>query len=301
MSKHYQGSAVTNTTDQHFIPEIWADGIYKYFERKSVFRGLVDDYSALFAGKGYGDVLHIPEMSLISASDKSAGADVSYDATVTTETQLTVNKHKYVAKLFEDLTMIQSEADLVEKYSRLMGEALSRQVDADIWTELQSLEDSLNLSNDDELTAGKFEEALATLGENDIPYMDGECAMVVNPTLFADILNPSAGIAQYFIRNDAVGEGNRGLRTGMVGSLYGIDVYMSNTVDTANDGGAGANTISGAIFHKSAVAFASQQDVRVQSEYSIDALGTKVVADLLYGVKRIDDTDNKKGLKIRNA
>ena len=301
MSKHYQGSAVTNTTDQHFIPEIWADGIYKYFERKSVFRGLVDDYSALFAGKGYGDVLHIPEMSLISASDKSAGADVSYDATVTTETQLTVNKHKYVAKLFEDLTMIQSEADLVEKYSRMMGEALSRQVDADIWTELQSLEDSLNLSADDTLTAGKFEEALATLGEADIPYMDGECAMVVNPTLFADILNPSAGIAQYFIRNDAVGEGNRGLRSGLVGSLYGIDVYMSNTVDTANDGGAGANTISGAIFHKSAVAFASQQDVRVQSEYSIDALGTKVVADLLYGVKRIDDTDNKKGLKIRNA
>tara|TARA_Y100000592_G_scaffold27096_2_gene43001 strand:+ start:19765 stop:20670 length:906 start_codon:yes stop_codon:yes gene_type:complete len=301
MSKHYQGSAVTNTTDQHFIPEIWADGIYKYFERKSVFRGLVDDYSALFAGKGYGDVLHIPEMSLISASDKSAGADVSYDATATTETQLTVNKHKYVAKLFEDLTLIQSEADLVEKYSRMMGEALSRQVDADIWTELQSLEDSLNLSADDTLTAGKFEEALATLGEADIPYMDGECAMVVNPTLFADILNPSAGIAQYFIRNDAVGEGNRGLRSGLVGSLYGIDVYMSNTVDTANEGGAGTNTISGAIFHKSAVAFASQQDVRVQSEYSIDALGTKVVADLLYGVKRIDDTDNKKGLKIRNA
>jgi hypothetical protein len=301
MSKHYQGSAVTNSTDQHFIPEIWADGIYKYFERKSVLRGLVDDYSALFSGKGYGDVLHIPEMSLISASDKSAGADVSYDATATTETQLTVNKHKYVAKLFEDLTLIQSEADLVEKYSRMMGEALSRQVDADIWSELQSLEDSLNLSADDTLTAGKFEEALATLGEADIPYMDGECAMVVNPTLFADILNPSAGIAQYFIRNDAVGEGNRGLRSGLVGSLYGIDVYMSNTVDTANDGGAGANTISGAIFHKSAVAFASQQDVRVQSEYSIDALGTKVVADLLYGVKRIDDTDNKKGLKIRNA
>ena len=32
MAKHYQGSPVTTTTDQHFIPEIWADGIYKYFE-----------------------------------------------------------------------------------------------------------------------------------------------------------------------------------------------------------------------------------------------------------------------------
>ena len=297
MSKHYQGSAVTTTTDQHFIPEIWADGIYKYFERKTILRGLIDDFSALFTGKGYGDVLHIPEMSLISADDKSAGADVSYDATATTETQLTVNKHKYVAKLFEDVAMIQSEADLVEKYSRMMGEALARQVDADIFSELSSLEDSLNLSADDTLTAGKFEEALATLGENDIPYMDGDVAMVVNPTLFADILNPSAGIAQYFIRNDAVGEGNRGLRSGLVGSLYGIDVYMSNAFGT----GGNANTISGAIFHRTACAIAVQSEVRVQSEYSVDALGTKVVADMLYGVKRIDDTDNKKGLKIRNV
>lgn len=297
MAKHYQGNPVTITTDQHFIPEIWADGIYKYFERKSVFRGLVDDYSALVGSKGYGDAINIPEMSLISASDKSAGSDVSYDATATTTTQLQINKHKYVAKLFEDVALIQSEADLVAKYSRMMGEALARQVDADIWGELDGLNDSQALSADDTLTAAVFESALATLGEADIPYMDGECAMVVNPTLFADILNPSAGIAQYFIRNDAVGEGNRGLRSGMVGSLYGIDVYMSNTVST----GGTATTIPGAIFHKSACVFASQQEVRVQSEYSIDALGTKVVSDLLYGVKLIDDSDNKKGVKFTNA
>lgn len=297
MAKHYQGSPVTTTTDQHFIPEIWADGIYKYFERKTVFRGLVDDYSALVGSKGYGDAINIPEMSLISASDKSAGSDVSYDATATTTTQLAINKHKYVAKLFEDVALIQSEADLVAKYSRMMGEALARQVDADIWAELDGLNTSQALSADDTLTAAVFESALALLGENDIPYMDGECAMVVNPTLFADILNPSAGIAQYFIRNDAVGEGNRGLRSGMVGSLYGIDVYMSNTISTAGT----SSTIPGAIFHKSACAFASQQEVRVQSEYSVDALGTKVVSDLLYGVKIIDDSDNKRGIKFTNV
>ena len=297
MAKHYQGSPVTTTTDQHFIPEIWMDGIYKYFERKTVFRGLIDDYSAVFGSAGFGDVLHIPEISIISASDKSAGSDVSYDATATTETQLTVNKHKYVAKLFEDVAEIQSQPDLVAKYSKMMGEALARQVDADIWSELDGLNASQALSADDTLTAAVFESALASLGENDIPYMDGDCAMVVNPTLFADILNPSAGIAQYFIRNDAVGEGNRGLRSGMVGSLYGIDVYMSNTISTAGT----SSTISGAIFHKSACAIAVQNEVRVQSDYSIDALGTKVVSDLLYGVKLIDDSDNKKGIKFTNV
>ena len=240
MAKGYQGSASTTTTDQHFIPEIWGEGIYKYFDRSTVFRGLIDDYSAVFSGAGFGDVLHIPEISLISASDKSAGNDVEYDATATTETQLTVNKHKYVAKLFEDVLEIQSNADMVERYSRMMGESLARQVDADVYSELSSLELSLDLSADDTLTAAKFEEALATLGDAGIPYMDGEVAMVVNPKLFADILNPSAGIAQFFIRNDAVGEGNRGLRSGMVGSLYGMDVYMSNTVSS----GGNANTIS---------------------------------------------------------
>ena len=296
MAKHYQGSATTTTTDQHFIPEIWMEGIYKYFERKTVFRGLIDDYSAVFSGAGFGDVLHVPEISLISASDKSAGSDVSYNATATTETQLTVNKHKYVAKLFEDVAEIQSNVDMVAKYTKMMGEALARQVDADIWAELDGLNQSIDLSADNTLNAATFESALANLGENDIPYMDGECAMVVNPTLFADILNPSAGIAQYFIRNDAVGEGNRGLRSGMVGSLYGIDVYMSNTVRSALTDG----TVSGAIFHKSACAIAVQNEVRVQSEYSIDALGTKVVADLLYGVKLIDDSDNIKGVAFAN-
>ena len=296
MAIHYQGAPVTTTTDQHFIPEIWSDGIYKFFERKTVFRGLVDDYSALVKGKGYGDAVNIPEMSIISASAKSAGADLTYDATATTTTQLAINKHKYVGKLFEDIALIQSEADLVAKYARMMGEALARQVDADIWAELDGLNQSIDLSADNTLTAAVFESALANLGENDVPYMDGECSMVVNPTLFADILNPSAGIAQYFIRNDAVGEGNKGLRSGMVGSLYGIDVYMSNTVSSSGTDG----TVSGAIFHKSACAFASQQEVRVQSEYSIDALGTKVVSDLLYGVKIIDDSDNIKGVAFAN-
>ena len=296
MATHYDGSAATVTTEQYFIPEIWADGIYKYFERKTVFRGLVDDYSSLVKGKGYGDAINVPEMSIVSASAKSAGADVAYDATATTTTQLALDKHKYVAKLFEDIALIQSEADLVSKYSRMMGEALARQVDTDIWAELDGLNQTQDLSADNTLTAAVFEAVLATLGENDIPYMDGDCAMVVNPTLFADILNPSGGIAQYFIRNDAVGEGNRGLRSGMVGSLYGIDVYMSNTVSSAGTDA----TVAGAVFHKSAAVFASQQEVRVQSEYSIDALGTKLVSDLLYGCKIIDDSDNIKGVALAN-
>ena len=296
MAKHYQGVSSGLTSDEKFVPEIWAEGIYKYFERSSIFRGLVDDYSALFGGAKKGDVIHIPEVALASAQDKLENNDVSYDNTSSTETQLTVNKHKYIAKLFEDILEIQGQADLVSKYTRMFGEALSRQMDADIWTELSGLNQSITLSADDVLTADKFEEALANLGENDVPYMDGDCFMVVNPTLYADILNPSGGLAQYFIRADAGGEGS-GLRSGMVGSLYGMDVMMSNTIST----GGTNTTVSGAIFHRSAGAIAVQSGVRIQTEYSIDALGQKIVSDVLYGVKRLDDSDNIRGVAFKNV
>ena len=70
---------------------------------------------------------------------------------------------------------------------------------------------------------------------------------------------------------------------------------MSNTIAT------GGTDISGAIFHKSAAVCAVQQGVRVQAEYSVDALGTKVVADTVYGCKLLDSASNKKGYKFTNA
>ena len=79
-----------------------------------------------------------------------------------------------------------------------------------------------------------------------------------------------------------------------MGRLFGINVYMSNTIAT------GGTAISGAFFHKSAAVCAVQQGVRVQSEYSIDALGTKVVADTIYGAKLIDSSSNKRGYRWVN-
>ena len=105
-------------------------------------------------------------------------------------------------------------------------------------------------------------------------------------------------MAKPFEVNDGDFGESGALRSGLaLGKIHGFDVYMSNTVSTAGT----SSTIPGAIFHKSAAVFASQQEVRVQSEYSVDALGTKVVADLLYGCKIIDDSDNKKGVKFTNV
>ena len=292
------GAASTATSHEEFVPEVWADGIYKYFARKTVFRSLIDDYSALV--KGAGDTINIPEITLKTATEKAIDTLVTYDATHSTQTQLQINKHYYNAMLFEDVLMIQSSADLVSKYTQMFGEALGRQFDADAWAQLKTIQDTISFTTDEVLTDALFQTALATLGEQDVPYMDGQCSMVVNPTLMADILDPAAGISRNFWRADASGDGRvlaeGGNGNGFIGKLFGINVYMSNTIGTGD-----AETTPGAIFHKSAAACAVQQDVRVQAEYSIDALGTKVVADMLYGVKILDDSDNKRGIRFVNA
>ena len=294
------GAASTVSSHDDFVPEIWGEGIYKYFERKTVFRGLIDDYSSMVSGGGM-DTINIPEITLKDATAKSADTLVSYDATASTVTQLAINKHYYNAMLFEDVLKIQSNGDLVAKYTQMFGEALARQFDSDAWDQLKTVQDTQALATDDVILVGEFQSALATLGENDIPYMDGQCSMVVNPTLMADIMDPGAGISKNFWRSDASGNGSvlesGGSVNGFIGKLFGINVYMSNTVAT----GGTDSTAPGAIFHKSAAACAVQQDVRVQSEYSIDALGTKVVADMLYGVKVLDDSDNKRGVRFTNA
>ena len=290
------GAAHTTSTADDFVPELWSDGIYRYFERGTVFKNLFEDYSSMV--KNSGDIVNIPQIDFDASSDKAANTLITYDATATTVTQLAINKHKYNAMLFEDVLLIQSNADLVSKYTRMFGEALARAVDADIWAELDGVNQGATLGTDDVLLAAELQAAIANLGENDVPYMDGDVSLVVNPTLMADILDPNAGISKDFWRADASGDGsilNSGGSKGFMGRLFGINVYMSNTVAT------GGTSISGAFFHKSAAVCAVQQDVRVQAEYSIDALGTKVVADMIYGAKLLDSASNIRGYKFTNA
>ena len=291
------GAAHTTSSADDFVPELWSDGIYRYYERGTVFKNLIEDYSSLV--KSSGDTVNIPQIDLKASSDKAANTLVTYDATATTVTQLLIDKHKYNAMLFEDILQIQSNSDLVAKYTQMFGEALARALDADIWDELDGINEGA-VHADDTLSDAQFQAALANLGENDVPYMDGGCALVVNPTLMADILDPAAGVTRNFWRADAGGDGsvlNQGGTKGFMGRLFGINVYMSNTISTAGT----SSTTAGAIFHKSAAVCAVQQDVRVQAEYSVDALGTKVVADMIYGANLLDSASNKRGYRFKNT
>jgi hypothetical protein len=280
------------TTGAVFIPEIWSEAIYKYFEAGLKLRSSVDDYSALV--KTSGDTINIPKIAMDGTNNKAVNTEVTYSIAGTeTSVALAVDKHKYLANIFEDMAVIQSNPELLTKYTKMMGESLARGVEDDLWAELDGFQTSQALAADNRVQADDLEAVLNTLYSQDID--PNTCSFAVNNEILSDMLNPSGGIAQYFIRQDAVGDG-AGLRTGAVGLIYGMDVFYSRSIASSGD----TNTMVGAIYPSSACAFAAQQDVRVQSQYDVGFLGTKVVADMIYGVKLIDESGHLMGLNIKN-
>ena len=289
------GTIFDTGVTQDFLPELWADLIYKFFDEKLVFKNTVEDYSALV--KNVGDTVHIPEIAKMSASSLTDGAQISYVAPAETNTQLSIDKHFYSAKMFTDVLQVQSSYDLISAYAKAMSSALAKQVDSDIAAQLIQVNQGATLATDDQITANEFEAAIAVLGENDIDYTSGDVYFVVNPTLYADMLNPAGTFGAAFVRSDITGfnSENSPALTGVVGRLMGMPVLMSNSLST------GGTNVSGVIYHKSACAMAVQRDIDVKESYDIDFLATKIVAHTLYGVKLLDDSDNIRGYKFTNA
>ena len=280
------------TTGANFIPEVWAEPIYKFFMAKLKLKNSVSDYSSLVTGAG--DTIHVPKIAIDGTETKAVSTAVTFSASGTEgKVDLSINKHKYLANIFEDLLLIQSNFELVSKYTKMFGESLARTVEDDMWSELDGFQTQQALTADNRVQADDLEAILNTLYSQDID--PNGCSFTVNNNILSDMLNPSGGIAQYFIRQDAVGDGTA-LKTGAVGLIYGMDVFYSRSISSS----ASTDAVVGAVYPAEACAVAVQQDVRVQAQYDVEYLGTKVVADMIYGMKLIDESGHLMGLNLKN-
>jgi len=280
------GAGISGLTEvDAFIPEIWSSAVFGYLERALRWRDKVDDYSSMVTAGG--DRIHVPTISEVTVNDKAENTIVQYDSTTESKVSLVIDKHKYASKMFEDVGMVQANGNLMSKYAEALGFAMGKQIDQDICNTITAgISSGATLGTDDTITDAEIETALASLGEADLDYRDGNLTFMVNPTLYADLLNNPK-----FVRFDAMGTAGT-IASGRLGEIYGIPVDMSNALST------GGTAVSGVIFHKSSNAVAFQQGVRSQAQYDIDYLSTKVVFDAMYGLKTIHAT---RGYKFTNA
>lgn len=222
--------------------------------------------------KGRGDVFHIPKLAEDSDAAKSAGSAVTFSANTHGESQLTIDQHRYVGKLIEDIASVQANPGLLEKEVSTMGYALAKTMDAFIESKVEAATtNGATLAGDNTITAAELRTGMKTLMENDVPI--DECNLVVSPALYSALL----GIDD-FVDASKYGAGAPAA-SGNIGRLYGMGVFTSTVMGSSGTTG----TEVGYILHPSAVNFGRQLDPRVQSEYSVADLGTKVVSDVLYG------------------
>ena len=301
----YTGGAMSGATDSHdvFVPEVWGPAIELAFKEKLVFGSLATDLSPMVSNGG--DTIHLPTIDQIASGDKTAESAISWatGAGVQTEESLSVSKHTYSACLIEDILATTSSYDMMTMYAKELGYALAKSIDeyieSQVLASVQSSGGGINgiaLSGTPHLGAvADFDAILTSILPEDPDTANW--TMVLPPTIFANLAN----LVQLAYGTDQSPLGNKFTQTGGVGKLFGMDVLVSPNVTTATTdmdtgGGADNQEVEGYLVHKSSLYIAYSKSVNLKTDYSIDYLGTKMVADVMYGctVRNASTTGQKR-------
>jgi len=292
------GGAVDNTSAATFIPEIWSDEVIAAYQKNLVLANLVTKMS--MTGKK-GDTLHIPKPVRGQANAKSANTAVTLQQDTESEVAITVDKHFEYTRLIEDITDVQALASLRSFYTGDAGYALAKQVDDDLFALGKSLGDGDGsdwthsnvyfpdsstgltayavdtVAAADVFTDVIFRDLIQLADDADVP-MDGR-VFVIPPSL----RNAIMGIDRY-VSSDFVD--GRGVSNGLIGNLYGIDVYVTSncpTIETAAENAAGGAVKASMLVHKDTMVLVEQMGVRSQTQYKQEYLANMYTADTLYG------------------
>ena len=289
----------TKAIADKFIPELWSDEVIAGYKKNLVLANLVTRMS--HKGKK-GDAIYIPAPARGSASAKAAGSQVTLVAPSHGEVKVEINSHYEYSVLIEDIVEVQALQSLRRFYTDDAGYALATRVDTDLFNEGAYLQGgngttgtagwdrakvwntagvlsnyTAATSNAADITDAGIRGMILALDNADVP-MDSR-AIVIPPIAANDLL----GINR-FTEQQYVGSGDA-IKTGKIGMIYGVDVYVSSNCPTAASGDR-----VGLLIHKDALVLAEQMGVRSQTQYKQEYLGDLFTADTLYGVKELRDT-----------
>ena len=296
---------VTTTIAGNFIPELWSDEVIGAYKSNLVVANLVTRLN--HKGKK-GDTIHIPVPSRGSASAKAANTQVTLSAATNAVVDVSIDKHYEYSKLIEDIAEVQSLASMRKFYTDDAGYALAKQVD----THLLNLSESAQSggagggttdfsfggayigtgttvwtgTNEADITDAGIRAFLLKLDNADVP-MDNR-SLIIPPVCANDLLGINRFTEQQFI-----GSGDA-IKTGKIGQIYGVDVYVTTNCPTCKsgggtgDGGAGTERV-GVMMHKDAWVLAEQVGVRSQTQYKQEYLGDLFTSDTIYGIRELRD------------
>lgn len=288
---------ITVTEAAAFIPEIWAATALGRLRANTVMARLVnrnfDDEVAQF-----GDIIHIAKRGTLSVNNKVANTPVTLQTPSATNVDVTLNKHKEVSFLVEDIARAQARPDIIQGYIEDAIGVIAEEIDADLLalysgfstTPIDATTGSGGVTTADIVAARRI------LNNAKAP-MDNRY-IVWHPDAEAEILEIEKFTSAQWDPTNV-----EALRRAAIGPKYGFEHYVDQQVVEAT--GEAKNLA----FHRDALVLVTRPlplvpdgfgarsavmsedgvGIRVTWSYNPSHLGIQVTLDLLYGVAELRD------------
>ena len=251
-----------------YIQELWTRDIQQPFDKALQMAKLVQDRSGLAADGG--DLINVPFVIGVDSRAKSASTDITYDVPNGSPVTINIDKHYYSAVKIEDIAKVQSNYDLKSAFQTRMAEAVARQVDTDLHALYSSA--GTSVSGGSAVDDADIIAVVAAFDSANTPQ--SQRRGVIGHNTKSDLLAINKYVA--YDQTGRTGKAVDGTE-GLVGSVYGIDLYHSGNVPTNTTG-------RNLFFHKSAITLVQQLKPKFEMEYSVDSIATKAVLHTVYGV-----------------
>ncbi len=242
-----------------------------------------------------GATLHIPVPGTFVANTKATNANVTLQVPTDSRIDVTLNQHKEVSFLIEDILKIQSNQDLMDRYLRNAVIPLAEAIESYLFGLYASFTTTPIGAGATPITAATLRTARKTFNDNKAAR-EGRF-MVVTDGDEVSILGDAA-LASYFAFAKA-----QSITDGAIGKVYGIDIYYSQLVPFSVNNKNLALTPEALILAMRGMPDSGAPGVDQMSvsdpvsglalrqtvSYNPNALGMQVTLDVLYGASMLRD------------
>ena len=204
----------------NFIPEIWAQRALQALRNAIVLAPKITRDSDV-AAFTQGATLHIPVPGTFVANTKAAGGNVTLQVPADSRIDVTLNQHKEVTFLIEDILKVQSNQDLMDRYLKNAVIPLAEAIETFLFG-LVAAPYTIVSAAATPITAAILRTARKTLNDQKAPR-DGRSIIVSDADEIAILGDTNLANYFAFAKPDAIAAGS-------IGRVYGFDVYASQLV-----------------------------------------------------------------------
>lgn len=309
-------ASTTSTTAEAgaYVPEMWSNEVIAPYKASRILAGLVTRWN--FVGQ-YGDTIHVPTFARGSANAKAQESVVTPNVTNSTLTDVLIDKHIEYTVLIEKFAEVQAMPSMRRAYVDDAGYALSRKIDWDLHLLARSgtptsvavggtvpgaeYADAVigsngsttwdptanaNAGNAAALADAGIRRMLRTMDDNNVPH---EGRSFVIPPVELESLRGIARFTEQAFTGEA-GGGNT-IRSGLMGDLYGVPVYVTSNCPFVADTAASADQRAGLLLHRGAFVLVEQLKIQSVSAFLSEFLATQLTWHCIYGVKEVRATN----------